>query len=289
MKVAWLQDINPFDSTYTGGAEQTDRAHIVHGLRMGHDIEVVTPMSPLNVSWADLVVVSNAAAFRVEELKAVSAPYVLLLHDYWGLCRWRLFYPMLDKCRDCYLKPRFLPLLFGSELIVWLSPLHRESWLFTYPELEHHPHALVPSAIDVDQFFDMGLQRHGAVAVNSGLKFKGYDQVRDWAEEHGEAAVTLVGPVEGPMPPNVALVGHVPVREMNHLYNRHERLLHLPQNPMPFDRTVAEAYLAGCEVQANELVGALSWPFFREGRDGVRQALKTASSDFWGEVGQCLT
>ena len=282
MKIAWVQDKNPF-GTFSG-AEATDRGHIIHGLRQGHEIEVVLP-AETDVSWADLVVISNAASFTVEGLTNPGRPYVLFLHDYWALCMWRLYYPMQEKCLDCYLKPRYLPLLLGSEMIIWLSPLHRESWLWTYPELVSHPYAMVPASIDINQFFDMGLDRSGVIAVNSGSKFKGYERVKEWAEENRDMSLTLVGPLEGPMPPNVkAVEAIIPARGMNRLYNGFESFLHLPQNPMPFDRTIAEAYLAGCKIISNELVGALSWPFFREGRDAVRSNLALASSMFWEAI-----
>jgi len=283
MKIAWLQDNNPFGTS--AGAESTDRAHIIHGLREGHDVEVVLP-GVGDVSWADLVIISNASNFPLQALCNLGRPYVLFFHDYWALCRWRLYYPMQQKCLDCYLKPRYLPLLLGSEKIIWLSPLHRGAWLFTYPELENHPYSLVPSSIDVNQFFDMGLARSGFIAVNSGQKCKGYERVGEWAEENRDQSLTLVGASEGPMPPNVVAAGNIGGREMNKLYNQHETFLHLPQNPMPFDRTVAEAYLAGCKILGNELVGALSWPFMREepSREVAREFLGKASSMFWAAI-----
>ena len=93
MKVGWLQDFDPM-ALHGGGGEKSDRAVILEGIRRGHDIEVIVPGTPAWGPW-DLVVVSNASVYNPQKiLDAVKRqPYVFYIHDYWPLCRWRLFYP----------------------------------------------------------------------------------------------------------------------------------------------------------------------------------------------------
>ena len=295
MRILWVQDLDPLVSP--GGAELNDRQHIIEGIRRGHEVQVVVPgLNPHDLERpADLVVVSNSMSLPLaayDNWRVRRIPWVIFAHDYhpW-VCKWRLFYPMEDRCRTlCFLRERWAPILQEARLLIWLSPLHRWAWLYAYPALESHPHALVPSAVDVELFRDLGQPRSGVVMVNSLAGFKGAANVLQWAEVHPGVEITHIGGnQEGrALPPNVRDVGYVGRTQMNEQLNRHETFLHLPSTPMPFDRTVVEAYLAGCAIEANELVGALSWPWFREGREAVRVACRAAPQTFWTEVERCL-
>ena len=275
---------------HMGGAQLTDRAHILHGLRQGHDVAIAVPEGPAPaIDVVDGVVVSNGQAFPLstfQELAAGTVPYVFFLHDFWPMCKYRLYYSQEDKCRECYLKPRWLPILQKARLLIWLSPLHREAWLHSQPELEGHPYALVPSPVDPGKFYDMGLERRGTLAVDAGVGFKGGDNFIAWAKAHPEEPITLVGgnPENRELPPNVTLQGTVAYEHMVREFNNHVRFLHLPSNTQPFERTVAESILAGCKVTANKNVGALSWPFMHQGREAVAQDLSLAPARFWAAL-----
>lgn len=284
--------------THPGGAQLTDRAHFLEGVRRGHDLEIWTPHSEAaldSLGAGDIVLASNPVFIHHEVFLGLldrGARVVWFLHDYQPLCRWRLFYPMQEECRSCHRKERWLPILLKARLIIWLSPLHRESWLWTCPELAGVPHHLSPSPVNPDRFHDMGLPRQGVVAVESLHPFKGRKHVLRWAQEHPEVPITFLAgnpfPNDG-LPPNCRVVDQVPGWRMNEVYNRHQVMLHLPQSPSPFDRAVPEAYLAGCRIVGNSLVGALSWPFFQEGREGVAQALRESPTRFWEAVEGALT
>ena len=279
-----------------GGAQLTDRAHFLEGRLRGHDIDLWLPSSGTVDFQVDGAIISNATSFGFDFLRDLTTtkPCVWFLHDYWPACRYRLYYPMLeDRCRalPCYLKERWLPVLQKAKLIVWLSPLHRESWLWLYPELESVPYHLAPSPVNPDKFYDMKLPRKGVVAVESLAEFKGKRHVLQWAEEHPDVEITFVGgtPEADSLPSNCRDAGLVPYHLMNEVYNQHEALLHLPQSPSPFDRTTAEAYLAGCRIIGNELIGALSWPFFREGRDAVAKACRESPQGFWEAIERAVS
>lgn len=293
MKIAWLQDIDPM--THPGGAQQNDKRHIVAGLGRGHDIDIFLPafFNKNAFEWAEMAVLSNTTNFAAEaftNLLRAKIPYVWFFHDFAPLCKIRLFYPMLEKCKDCFRKPQWMDSWQGASLLVWLSPLHREAWLYACPELEEMRYELVPSAIDPDRFFDMGKDRRGTVAVNATTDFKGAQAFLEWTQAHPEEPVTLVGgnPEHTVFPRNVTVLDGVPPHDMNELYNSHERFVHLPLNVGPFDRTIAEAYLAGCTVIGNKNVGALSWPFFSKGRDAVREAVRQAPETFWTAIERSL-
>lgn len=287
MRLLWYQDYNPM--SHPGGSQANDREKIIAGLRRGHDIYISTPDDPKDPIGVDMLVFSNATAYQRrlwEHTIAEEIPFVFFLHDYWPLCRVRLHYPMLEKCRDCFRKPDWVPVLQKARLIVWLSPLHRDAWLFSCPELAETPHLLNPSTVASEQFCDLGLERKGAIAVNSGMAFKGRDMVLAWANEHPDTPLTLIGPAGGVRwPEHVAIVDMLPYEAMNEAYNRHELFVHLPMTPMPFDRTPVEALLAGCRVLCNENVGAMSWPEIRGGsRSEVVSLMQDANAQFWDAV-----
>ena len=291
MRIAFIQDRDPMVDM--GGAELTDKTHILAGIRRGHDIQIVIPalnLQELEQPW-DLAIMSNSMSLgpeAYEHLAERGVPYVLFMHDYGPqLCKWRLLYSMEDRCRDlCYLRERWLPWLQRAALIIWLSPLHREAWLFAYPQLREHPFTLVPSPVNPDLFYDLHLVRKGVVAVNSSVSYKGAEHVERWAQEHPDSPITLVGgnPENRTLPANVTLQGQVAYHNMNEIYNRHEMFLHLAANVMPFDRVCAEAALAGCRLILNQNVGAGSWPFMHQGRDAIVRALRAAPGQFWAAI-----
>ena len=135
------------------------------------------------------------------------------------------------------------------------------------------------------------MPRSGAVAVESLHAFKGRDQIIQWAEDHPDVSIDLVGgnpEPEIPLPSNCKDVGLVPSNKMNWMYNHYEVFLHLPQNPSPFDRTVVEAYLAGCKVIGNRLIGALSYDWFKS-REEVVNHCGFSSKMLWQQLEEVLT
>jgi len=290
MKVVWGQDMDFI--THGGGAQLSDRAHFLKGVKRGHDLSILTPNSDITMEdlmRCEVLIASNPLFMNITSFKEImghNIPYIWFFHDYAPLCKYRLFYPMRDTCKLCYLKERWLPVFLKSRLIIWLSPLHRESWLYICPELEDIRYHLAPSPVNVELFSDLGLERKGAISVESLHPFKGREHVIKWANDHQEVDITFVSgnPLpEEPLPLNCKVMGAVPYRAMNELYNKHEMFLHLPQSPSPFDRCVVEAYLAGCKVIGNELIGALSYSWFKSRRD-VSIECSSSSTFFWEAV-----
>ena len=287
MRVAYIQDLDVFSQE--GGAQQTDRTHFKEGIKRGHDIEMLVPGKQL--SRGDVAIVSNAVSFPLEFFNTLGT-YIWFAHDYFPICKYRLFYPMAQECGSCYLKERWLPILLKSKMVIWLSPLHRDSWLSLYPELKDIPYHLSPSPVDPGLFNDLRssvFPRKGILSVESLAPFKGRDYVVKWAAEHPEEHITFIGGADYnlPLPENCEVVGYVPNSMMNEVYNRHEAFLHLPQSPSPFDRTCAEAYLAGCRIIGNDLIGALSYPWFKS-REEVADHLRRSPTELWEAIEEVL-
>lgn len=290
MKIVWLQDLDPM--THPGGAQFNDREKIISGIRRGHDIDIMLPPGDDNrFDKVDATIISNSTAFSTDIFKAIqeAGPYIYFIHDYSPLCKVRLYYPQQEKCRSCYRREPWLPVLEGAALRIWLSQLHKDAWMHAMPELSGMPYMLNPSTIDLTQFWDMENERSGTIAVDSGMGFKGRPLFFEWAKAHPGEKITLVGPIEqqgqAEVPDNINVLRTVHYSKMNELYNQHVTFLHIPENPMPFDRTIVEALLAGCKVVTNENVGAMSWPEIASGdRKAIIALMEGANGEFWDGV-----
>jgi len=294
-KFIWVQDLDFIIEG--GGAQNTDRAHFTEGIRRGHNESIVTPQGNIDSLLADNspVIISNMmAGFSLQvfqQLVERNRPCIWFFHDYQPLCKYRLFYPMLRKCKTCYRKNSWLPILLRAKLLIWLSSLHRESWLWSCPELEDVPYAVIPSPVDPNQFYDLNLPRDGVVSVSSLFPFKGRENILRWATEHPEVNITFISgnplPNE-PLPPNCQDIGPQPFSLLNEIYNRHKTFLHLPGTPQPFERSLTEAYLAGCDIIGNKLIGALSYNWFKS-REEVVEHCSNSSKLFWGKIEEVLS
>ncbi|MDP3732539.1 MAG: hypothetical protein Q8R31_05940, partial [Candidatus Omnitrophota bacterium] len=126
----------------------------ITGLRRGHDIELIVPDTMGDSQMDRVAIVSNATAFNPEYIGSYEK-HVWFIHDMANLCKFRLFYPVRKKCKSCPRKDSWIPLMLKAKLIIWLSPLHRQAWLWSAPELANVPYALIPSAINIADFHDL--------------------------------------------------------------------------------------------------------------------------------------
>lgn len=300
LRVVWCQDLNFW--VYPGGAEQTDRQLVIAGIRRGHEIELITPerFSSAETVKCDLVVFSNIHVLMQTTPKqllklAERGPYVMWHHDYF--CRYRLYYPMLEKCKQCsYLDP-WRKLYNNSLLNIFMSPLHRKAFLFAMPELQAHPYALVPSAIDTKKYEHEPVdpKPNTVIGVNSLFGFKGSTSVLEYAKLHPELAFTFVGGNEvNTLPLNCQYLGFKEGKELVDLYASHESFIHLPTCIMPCDRTPAEFIIANPKGRliVNNNIGILSYSnIIKDGKINREELIRLVSSSaetFWKAVEEHL-
>ena len=283
-KIYYVQDLDFFEAP--GGAEQTDRVYFKEGLKRGHDLNLITPHSPLGVEKDDLVILSNIRAYERSKILGIPCRTVTFTHDTW--CAYRLYLPLTEKCfTDCPEYPFWNEVYKKAELNIFLSPLHYDIHKERFGE-SVEPHFLTPSGFDdVDRFVDMKNGRSGVCNLNGLLGFKGREQLFKYAGEHPEVAMDIGGSnMEGDkrldvdLPPNIRYVGPIQSSELPKFYNKYEFYVELHDRPQPYNRTIVESYLSGCKLIVNSLVGATSWPWFTD-RDSVRAHLKSAPSEFW--------
>jgi len=301
MRIAWLQDFNIWE--IVGGAEQNDREMFKEGIRRGYDIEIITPKTFRGLENYDFAIISNCVSFNPQQLNTIKIPYVIFCHDYY-FCRWRLHYPMQDKCKTCIYLPRWKNLFLNSKLNIFLSPLHFKSTLFVMPELEKIPHAEIISAVNTERFKPIkpieGVRpkEKTVLGINCLYPFKGRDNVLSYINEHPELTFDIVGqkPEDIQLPENVNYLGYIPNEKLPMIMAEHEYLIHLPSTPQPCERIIIEFLLcnpAGKLIVNKEMIGVFSYPWiFKENgkidREKLREEVKKAPSNFWKNIEEVI-
>lgn len=231
------------------------------------DVEVVR-CYPGEMRLCDCYVLHNIKHFNQGELKmAVSQPYVKVSHDHWDT-------------PQAWQRDWIGPVMNRARAVIFLSPLHRESYLRQHPEVRPQKVYLVPSPIDPAPFEGLseGASRQGTCWLGEFQPHKGVEAACRWARENG--TVDFYG--WGPFPPcgdNVRLMGQAAYADIPGTMARYEQFLFLPEGVEAFGRTVAEARLAGCVLVVNEKVGALSWGW--ETREEWARGVGGAAARFW--------
>ncbi len=288
MRIAWLQDYDIF--SFPGGAEMNDASHFREGLKRGHDLFLVNPQTPY--SQPDTLIISNCVSFDRKRLADMvnSAPTVFFFHDY-IFCKYRLFYPMIEHCGTCENSKWWLELFMKAKLLIWLSPLHREATLVALPELAEKKYALIPSAINPERFLgkDINPRQEAYLSVNSLYPFKGRANLITYATLHPDILFHVVSPEpESELPGNMLVLPPQTYDQMHNVYRSYKYYIELPSTPQPYNRTIVEAKLSGCKVITNQLMGAASWPWFKESLEIIADELRKATTQFWNAVEEVL-
>lgn len=291
MRVLWLSDYDPWVSQ--GGAELNDRGHVKEGWRRGHEVEVCTPQSFGNVAVRDFdfAVVSNVASFPRHQVEGVAeaGDYAVFHHDFLSICRYRLHFPQIERCRDmrCESAEIWSPVVRNAVVNVALSPLHEE--VLTRYHGEEGKWVSVPSAVEPGMFLPQAKRdKRGGVLVVNPASFKGLSNVVEWVRRNPDKEVTLLGyQGDAAVPPNCEVREAVPYGEMPAMYGEHEAVLHVPETVDPFCRVVVEGLLSGCRVLTNRNVGATSYEWFGD-RGDVATAVANAPSTFWEVVEEAV-
>ena len=276
-----------------GGGEMSEKVVITEGIRRGHDIELCTPNTAdkNKVFKSDLVIIGNASRLSQQFLAQVSEQQeiVMYVHDFWPLCKFRLFYSDLEKCKTlCPNLALAKKLLLASSLNIFLSPLHKKLWMRAIPELELERSYLHVSPVDTNLFVPLDVPKvpTSTLCINCLMKFKDLDNVIKYAEEHLERTITCVGGQEKgiQLPPNIVPVGAVSQEELPGMYSQSEEFLHLPNYVEPCGRSTIEAKLCDIPLKLNKLVGVASYKEFKWDRERFAEWIAGSARRFWRKL-----
>jgi len=199
---------------------------------------------------------------------------------------------MMEHCKKCTDREYWLKLFNDAKLLIWLSPIQRDAFLYTFPELGNKHYTMIPSAININQFKNVGNDRvkNSVLAVNP-YTFKGISNLIKYKKEHPEYTYYYCGEsdrAEELTSIGFNGIGYVPNKYLNEIYNKYEYLIHLPSTIDPFCRVVAEAYLAGMKLIVNSNVGCMSYSWMKNKCEDnmkiMRYAISNSPEKFWAEI-----
>ncbi|GEM_PF-2994163 len=289
MRIAYVTD--HCQSCFIGGAAFNDNGMTQKGIERGHKIKIITPGNYRHraIGNVDLVIFSNIASFPRDFILETTNKYKYVFHHKdFNFYNFRLYYPMIKGDLQGIDKDFWLDLYKRAKGHVWLSPLHHEAFLVTFPELESFKKVFVPSCLDTELWkpVEGQVRKPGTVVgVNCLEGFKGRENIEKYVKSHPELHFTFVGSGEHLDALNCDYMPYVRNEDLPVLYSRFEYFLHLPSMTEPFGRVSAEAKLCGCKIITNENNGAFSYDFMRHPNvDIVRGTLRVANVAFWEEV-----
>jgi glycosyltransferase involved in cell wall biosynthesis len=298
VRIAWLSYLDSW--AFHGGGELNAQGLIAAGRERGHTITEAPFLRRraqralrrsrlhrrVSVDWdADVFVLAN-----IRNLPALKLPYpaetidrvlstgrAAVLQDAWvDVCE--LDVPCggdASRCPAACQRAWSNDLFARAAISIFLSPMHRDISAAVLDVPLPSP-ILSEPYIDPERFRPLGLDRDiDVLYVGTIKRAKGYYAL---LERFGPDRLTLVGPLAIDEPVKGNYLGEIPHAELPAIYNRARTFAHLPEWHEPLGRTVIEAALCGCEIVANDRVGAMSYgPATRSDRSIVR----TARDRFW--------
>jgi len=186
-----------------------------------------------------------------------------------------------DFSVTCFGQRRLVRELFEkAALSVFLSPLHAQaSYAIINLKMEDHPYFMLKPMIDSKRFTNRKIKRDiDYLFVGLIGEAKGLDAMR---RQYADKNIFLIGNLA----PGERLdfghyIGFVPYEEIPVYMNRAKRFVFLPRWPEPQGRVIVEAAMCGCELVANENVGALSFDFdIRDPNNFIN-----AGTEFWERI-----
>jgi len=247
MRIGWLAD----QSSHLGGAELTSAEFRA---ATPDEVEIVDCPAGGVDRTCDRYVVQNCVTYTLDDFN------------------WPGYRPVTKYNHDVgpHMRADVAEWLRTNASNVCCSPVQAE-----YMQLES---ILIPPPIDVSRYTQAAAKSNGAragvVCVASWRNFgKAPHKALEWAESMGQTLDFYGG---GDLAPPSSR--QIPPDAMPALLASYKTFVFLPTVIEPFGRLVAEADAAGCEVIANDLVGAKYW------LEEAPEKIESAAEDFWRVV-----
>ncbi|WKJ92029.1 glycosyltransferase [Methylomonas montana] len=317
MKINYIGYFNPL--IYSGGGEMVMRCVIESGMTRGHQfgISAVRPGDCNYSDSADLDLVADVFNYP-GTLKSLGAwrdfsegfikkivdtrPFIHFNNAYADVCNLG-YLPCsgdnaLEICphkspthllrnlaakdfsAQCFSRNELVQRLFQhSKLNVFVSPLHHLICHKLLNLIEVAPSFIMKPVIDGKRFFNQNLDRDiDYLFVGIIGEAKGLNAMR---EQFSDKNIHLIGKLFPGTKLDFGIYhGHVPYDEIPHFMNRAKNFVFLPRWPEPQGRVVIEAALCGCNLIANDNVGAMSFPFDISCLENFRNA----TDEFWETI-----
>jgi hypothetical protein len=266
--IVWLTE---FSESVNMGTTISDKALIEKGRELGHEITVLSELAIRPIINADLCVLSAFPQLNAKAMDIISQiPYVNVVRHmgFWG-----------QNVRQ------FPDLLKKAKLNVFSSPLQKDKFWDSRCKAE-----CMPDYIG-NTFKITNTERSGDIVyVGDLLQEDGFKRVIEFAHQNPDRRIDIYSQdKQGTdiymrlVPGNVQFKQAIPYEGMPEVLNQYKNFIYLPVQAKSFCRSVAEAYLCGCSLMINELVGCFSYDWAKN-RDEFRKNVTEARNMFWNRV-----
>jgi len=274
MYIIWIADYTTKE--HYGGAQQTNELMVRYGRKIGHEVEYMLPLeSQFSISKlkkADLVIINNLTRFKPSWINWIieNKPYIKYDHDH----------------ATARLIGKFPKLFLSSRLNIFLSPLHLQgvSKLVGYKIPRS---VIIPPPMDTKTFKITNKNRikDSVFMCGSLSPAKGINKMIDYLNANKEKKLFLAGWNENQARKlinmkNVTFLGKIQHDKLPEVYNRYESFILLPTKEEACSRVVLEAYLCGCRLITNKVVGAMSYKWDWKNYSEIKAKVES-ENHFW--------
>lgn len=256
-RLGWLEDRVKFP----GGAE-LEAATL---LNARPDWAEIVPCAPGDVTpHVDAYIIHNCTQYSADIVPTLMMhPVIKRVHDVWhdgdpALRSW---------------------LLAKSRRVLLSSKLH----LKKVHGLITARLGYVPSAVTPPSPLPIAAERNGYAWIGRMWPGKGLLNVKRWAERNNVLVDCYgFGPDVIQCTGNLTYRGPLSQDAVWETLGKYKGFVHLPTAAEPYGRTVAEAFIMGCELTVNGNIGAVEWIENRP------EAVANGAALFWQAVGEAL-
>lgn len=309
MKINYVAYLNPFH--HNGGGEMVLKQLLETGENRGHEfrISAISPNMCHRFQKPDLTILADLfncpelfARFKdsyieniIENEKYIhfdnayvdccNLPYLPCSGNRESECKYKAKLKIIRNVRTrdfsklCFQEKRIIQKLYErSKLNIFVSPLHHKT-ISEMLKVENNNYYILNPLIDVDKFYDQGLERDiEYLYIGALTEAKGLGHLR--SNFAGKNIQLLGKSVKGEKLDFGNHLGFVSYEKIPEYLNRTQNFVFLPRWPEPQGRVVVEAALCGCNLITNEMVGAVSFDF----NISAPENLIDAEKKFWEKL-----
>lgn len=270
-RILWINDWTVEE--LLGGAELTGRELVTAGKQLGFNVRELTPRTV--ASEGDWLILNNIRTFPLYQIQQMLN------------CRFLYF------CHDPLVLPIHQQLFSLAKHIFFYSPAQQDFYLQRF-YIDRDKVSICPAPIEAAQFYKNTQEpkEDFAVALTDVAVNKGINNLVEFARKNASLRIELYGKLvdlpEEPLPANLQYKGILPYPEVPQVLARAKYFVHLPNWLECFGRSVAEAYLSGCELKVNQNIGAFSCPLSWNDREELSQQFAQIPQMFWNTVNRVI-
>lgn len=280
------------------GAELTIKELMALGEEKGyqvlHDKLKDFETSKSLIAQAHLMIINSTSRCAYEKdileyILSKELPYIKVEYDY-NFCIRRNILCTVDRavrnCCDAEKFHLFRRLFANAKLNVFQSPKHYQAHYDFYGEAVNR-HLIMPPTVAVEHLKPSVGRDTTTIPFFGDLNYlKGGNAYVDYAEQHPHLAFPVYGrnALKRELPDNISFQEPVSNRDVLEILGKTKTFFCKPVWPEPSGRLVAEAFLSGCDIIANDSIGTFSFDFYPDDKEKAIEDITRAPHKFYQEI-----